>query len=350
VTQGHPLNPRAAHSAPCSRSRHLLVRLGLLGALVLAAFLPAAAMAQPEPVPAPPEVVTAPLGAEEPAAVVPYADLLGAARGEALTVAVVDTANYWVAATDAQGRLVASQIPRPALGREFGVPAGTGASLSAPPTAFELTRALRAAGVTVIAPAPPSAQEGRGGGRSLTTSFLLALGFTALIVAIVLFRRRQAGGGGRSGAAGHGKLRTTALVTKPKERFEDIAGCDEAVEELREIVTFLAEPERFERVKARMPKGVILHGPPGTGKTLLAKGVAGEAGVSFFAISGSDFVDTFVGVGASRVRDLFRRAREVEGGAIIFFDERRRRPRGLRRGARGHAEPVAGGAGRFQRP
>ncbi len=121
--------------------------------------------------------------------------------------------------------------------------------------------------------------------------------------------------------AGHGKIRKNAQVEPPAVRFDDVAGCDEAVEELQEVVLFLTDPDRFLKVGARMPRGVILHGPPGTGKTLLAKAVAGESGVPFFALSGSDFVDTYVGVGASRVRDLFALARKSEKGAIIFFDE-----------------------------
>jgi cell division protease FtsH len=107
----------------------------------------------------------------------------------------------------------------------------------------------------------------------------------------------------------------------PRERFGDIAGCDEAVEELAEVVEFLRHPERFELMGAKPPSGVILHGDPGTGKTLLAKALAGEAGVPFFATSGSDFVEKFVGVGASRVRELFERARSHQGGAVIFIDE-----------------------------
>ena len=123
-----------------------------------------------------------------------------------------------------------------------------------------------------------------------------------------------------------------------------------------EVVVFLEEPERFRRVGARMPRGVILHGPPGTGKTLLAKAVAGESGVPFFALSGSDFVDTFVGVGASRVRDLFAQARKSESGAIIFFDEidaigraRGAGPVGRRLRARGHPQPAPRGARRLRR-
>jgi cell division protease FtsH len=112
------------------------------------------------------------------------------------------------------------------------------------------------------------------------------------------------------------------VVTKdmPKTTFADVAGADEAVEELEEIKEFLAEPAKFQAVGAKIPKGVLLYGPPGTGKTLLARAVAGEAGVPFFSISGSDFVEMFVGVGASRVRDLFEQAK-ANAPAIIFIDE-----------------------------
>jgi cell division protease FtsH len=125
----------------------------------------------------------------------------------------------------------------------------------------------------------------------------------------------------RGGASGFGKAKAQK-VTKdhPHVTFADVAGCDEAIEELREIKEFLQDPTRFYAMGARIPKGVLLYGPPGTGKTLLARAVAGEAGVPFFSISGSDFVEMFVGVGASRVRDLFAQAK-AEGSAIIFVDE-----------------------------
>jgi cell division protease FtsH len=119
-------------------------------------------------------------------------------------------------------------------------------------------------------------------------------------------------------------LRKTAEVAegeRPSLGFADVAGCEEAVDEVREFVEFLRDPIRFATVGARMPSGVILHGPPGTGKTLLAKALAGEAGCSFFAVSGSDFVEQFVGVGAKRVRELFGRARDAKDGAVIFIDE-----------------------------
>jgi cell division protease FtsH len=117
-------------------------------------------------------------------------------------------------------------------------------------------------------------------------------------------------------------LRQSAeLTTVPGERFRDIAGCDEAVEELNEIVQFYRDSKRFDLLGARLPSGIMLHGDPGTGKTLLAKALAGEAGLPFYATSGSDFVEKFVGVGASRVRELFAKARRHEEGAVIFIDE-----------------------------
>ena len=127
------------------------------------------------------------------------------------------------------------------------------------------------------------------------------------------------GGGNKVMQFGKSKAK---LVSKesPKVTFDDVAGSDEAIEELEEIKDFLKEPAKFQAVGARIPKGVLLYGPPGTGKTLLARAVAGEAGVPFYSISGSDFVEMFVGVGASRVRDLFEQAKQ-NSPAIIFVDE-----------------------------
>ena len=131
----------------------------------------------------------------------------------------------------------------------------------------------------------------------------------------------QVQGGGGRGVMQFGKSKAK-LITKdmPKTTFADVAGCDEAIEELGEIKEFLQEPAKFQAVGAKIPKGVLLYGPPGTGKTLLARAVAGEAGVPFYSISGSDFVEMFVGVGASRVRDLFEQAKE-NAPAIVFIDE-----------------------------
>ncbi|MEE6273594.1 ATP-dependent zinc metalloprotease FtsH [Georgenia sp. MJ206] len=141
-----------------------------------------------------------------------------------------------------------------------------------------------------------------------------------LILAVFwfIFSRMQ---GGSSGMMKFGKSKAK-MVSKetPQVTFADVAGEDEAVEELQEIKEFLAEPEKFQSVGAKIPKGVLLYGPPGTGKTLLARAVAGEAGVPFYSISGSDFVEMFVGVGASRVRDLFEQAK-ANAPAIIFVDE-----------------------------
>jgi cell division protease FtsH len=139
-----------------------------------------------------------------------------------------------------------------------------------------------------------------------------------LLVGLLVWFSRRAG----AGALGIGKLssKKTSPVEPPATRFSDVAGLDETVGELREIVELLADPDRFSRLGARPSRGFLLVGPPGTGKTLLAKAVAGEAGVPFFALSGSDFTEMFVGVGASRVRELFAKARE-SAPSIIFVDE-----------------------------
>ena len=127
--------------------------------------------------------------------------------------------------------------------------------------------------------------------------------------------------GGGSRVMSFGKSRAKRMsVDAPKITFRDVAGADEAVQELHEIKEFLENPKKFQSLGARIPKGVLLYGPPGTGKTLLARAVAGEAGVPFFSISGSDFVEMFVGVGASRVRDLFEQAKQ-NSPCIIFMDE-----------------------------
>jgi cell division protease FtsH len=139
------------------------------------------------------------------------------------------------------------------------------------------------------------------------------------LLAMVAYFMRQVAGRSRFGGIGKSKAK---LVNKdkPDVKFADVAGLDEAVEELREVRDFLCEPARFQLLGARIPKGVLLVGPPGTGKTLLARAVAGEAGVPFFSLSGSDFVEMFVGVGAARVRDLFAQA-NAAAPAIIFIDE-----------------------------
>ncbi|MER8001908.1 ATP-dependent zinc metalloprotease FtsH [Streptomyces sp. NPDC095613] len=156
--------------------------------------------------------------------------------------------------------------------------------------------------------------------QSPFVSVLLSLLPFVLIVVVFLFLMNQMQGGG-SRVMQFGKSKAK-LITKdtPKTTFADVAGSDEAVEELHEIKEFLQEPAKFQAVGAKIPKGVLLYGPPGTGKTLLARAVAGEAGVPFYSISGSDFVEMFVGVGASRVRDLFEQAK-ANAPAIVFVDE-----------------------------
>jgi cell division protease FtsH len=150
----------------------------------------------------------------------------------------------------------------------------------------------------------------------LLVSFLPIL----LILGLLFFFMNQMqGGGNRVMQFGKSKAKLVSKDT-PKTTFADVAGADEALEELHEIKEFLQEPAKFQAVGAKIPKGVLLYGPPGTGKTLLARAVAGEAGVPFYSISGSDFVEMFVGVGASRVRDLFEQAK-ANAPAIIFIDE-----------------------------
>ena len=157
--------------------------------------------------------------------------------------------------------------------------------------------------------------------------FLLLLGqFLPMIIMIALMvylAKKMVGGsqgGGPGNIFGFGKSRVNKIDKKPDVKFDDVAGVDGAKEELREVVDFLKNPEKYTKAGARVPKGVLLLGRPGTGKTLLAKAVAGESGASFFSISGSEFVEMFVGVGASRVRDLFEKAKE-SSPSIIFIDE-----------------------------
>ena len=154
------------------------------------------------------------------------------------------------------------------------------------------------------------------------TVLSVLLSFLPFVIFILIFlwlMNSMQGGGGRVMQFAKSKAK---LMTKdtPQTTFADVAGCDEAIEELGEIKEFLQEPAKFQAVGAKIPKGVLLYGPPGTGKTLLARAVAGEAGVPFYSISGSDFVEMFVGVGASRVRDLFEQAKE-NAPAIVFIDE-----------------------------
>jgi len=160
--------------------------------------------------------------------------------------------------------------------------------------------------------------------RQEQSGFLSLLGVWLpflLLIGVWIFFMNRMQGGGRGGAMGFGKSRAKLLTEKHgRVTFDDVAGIDEAKEELEEIVEFLRNPQKFSRLGGKIPKGALLVGPPGTGKTLLARAIAGEAGVPFFTISGSDFVEMFVGVGASRVRDMFEQAKK-NAPCIVFIDE-----------------------------
>jgi cell division protease FtsH len=157
------------------------------------------------------------------------------------------------------------------------------------------------------------------GGNGLLNLLTLILPFILFLALWIFLMNQMQGGGSRVMNFGKSKAKRMS-VDAPKITFRDVAGVDEAVQELHEIKEFLENPKKFQSLGARIPKGVLLYGPPGTGKTLLARAVAGEAGVPFFSISGSDFVEMFVGVGASRVRDLFEQAKQ-NSPCIIFMDE-----------------------------
>src|SRR5438445_7766338 len=155
----------------------------------------------------------------------------------------------------------------------------------------------------------------RSGGSGLIAVMIVGGLLAGFVLTMVLVSRRQR------------RARASLVAATAKEaeqsavKFTDVAGCDEAVEELRDTLDFLLRPERVERVGGTVPSGILLYGPPGTGKTLLAKALAGEAGLPFFATSGSDFVELYVGTGPKRVRELFQKARQCEAGAVVFIDE-----------------------------
>jgi cell division protease FtsH len=179
-----------------------------------------------------------------------------------------------------------------------------------------LTKVLERQQVVINAEPPDS-------GRSLIGTLLLGFLPTILLVAffIWLFRRQTgAGGGGVLGGFGRSRARRVTPGEHERVTFDDVAGIDEAEDELVEVVDFLKNPQRYTKLGARVPRGVLLYGPPGSGKTLLARAVAGEADAAFFSISASEFVEAIVGVGASRVRDLFKQAKEA-APAIVFVDE-----------------------------
>jgi cell division protease FtsH len=177
-----------------------------------------------------------------------------------------------------------------------------------------LTKLLTDREVVINARAPDA-------GRSFLLSLLLGLAPALVLVGFfVWLSRRQAGRGGVLGGFGRSTARRLERGGQQRVTFDDVAGIDEAEQELVEIVDFLKSPERYSRLGARIPRGVLLYGPPGTGKTLLARAVAGEAEAAFFSLSASEFVEAIVGIGASRVRDLFKQAKE-SAPAIVFIDE-----------------------------
>ncbi|MBT8153018.1 ATP-dependent zinc metalloprotease FtsH [Epibacterium ulvae] len=180
------------------------------------------------------------------------------------------------------------------------------------PVDAEVTSMLIAAGVPVRA----EKQQ-----QSGLQSFVITLLPFLLLIGVWVYFMNRMQGGGKGGAMGFGKSKAKMLTEKHgRVTFDDVAGIDEAKEELEEIVEFLRNPQKFSRLGGKIPKGALLVGPPGTGKTLLARAIAGEAGVPFFTISGSDFVEMFVGVGASRVRDMFEQAKK-NAPCIVFIDE-----------------------------
>jgi len=157
--------------------------------------------------------------------------------------------------------------------------------------------------------------------QGMLTTLLLSWAPMLLLIGVWVYFMRQMQGGGKGGAFSFGKSKAKMLdEANNSVTFSDVAGCDEAKEEVKELVDFLRDPQKFQKLGGRIPRGVLLVGPPGTGKTLLAKAIAGEAKVPFFSISGSDFVEMFVGVGAARVRDMFEQAKK-SAPCIIFVDE-----------------------------
>ena len=180
----------------------------------------------------------------------------------------------------------------------------------------DLTKLLDQQNVVINAKAPDS-------GRSLFATLLLGFLPTILLVGFFIWllrRQTGAGGGGVLGAFGRSSARRVKPGEQERVTFDDVSGIDEAEDELVEVVDFLKNPQRYTKLGARVPRGVLLYGPPGTGKTLLARAVAGEADAAFFSLSASEFIEAIVGVGASRVRDLFKQAKEA-APAIVFIDE-----------------------------
>ena len=223
----------------------------------------------------------------------------------------LDTTSYTQFMDDAK----AGKIKRVDIqGRKIFVKPESGADYQiTSPNDLWMVEDLRKAGVSVYGKAEEE--------PSLWTTIFVSWFPMLLLIGVWIFFMRQMQGGGKGGAFSFGKSKARMLDGASNSvRFADVAGCDEAKEEVREVVDFLREPAKYQKLGGHIPRGILLVGSPGTGKTLLAKAIAGEAGVPFFTISGSDFVEMFVGVGASRVRDMFENAKK-NAPCIIFIDE-----------------------------
>lgn len=227
------------------------------------------------------------------------------------TEEAVDTTSYTQFMDDAKaGKIKRVDIQghkifvKPAEGEEYQITS---------PSDLWMVEDLRKAGVSVYGKAEDE--------PSLWTTIFVSWFPMLLLIGVWIFFMRQMQGGGKGGAFSFGKSKARMLDGSTNSvRFTDVAGCDEAKEEVREVVDFLRDPSKYQKLGGHIPRGILLVGSPGTGKTLLAKAIAGEAGVPFFTISGSDFVEMFVGVGASRVRDMFENAKK-NAPCIIFIDE-----------------------------
>ncbi len=226
------------------------------------------------------------------ATVVGYSDFLDDVKSKRIKEAMFDDASYSIVGTTQDGKKVKAQVPRQERG---------------------LVNDLIANNIKFDAKAPDE--------PSFIEKILWSYGPILLLIGVWIFFMRQMQGGGKGGAFSFGKSKARMLdETNNHVTFADVAGCDEAKEEVSEVVDFLRDPSKFQKLGGRIPRGVLMVGPPGTGKTLLARAIAGEAKVPFFTISGSDFVEMFVGVGASRVRDMFDNAKK-HAPCIIFIDE-----------------------------
>ncbi len=226
----------------------------------------------------------------------------------------ITSAGTTVSFSDFMRRIEGGSVDRVVLdGEKVFIQAANGAEFqSIVPPGVDLAERLLDADVEIVA--KPQEQSFFASALSVWLPFLILIG-----IWIFIMNRMQ--GGGRGGAMGFGKSKAKLLNERQgRVTFDDVAGIDEAKEELEEIVEFLRDPNKFSRLGGKIPKGALLVGPPGTGKTLLARAIAGEAGVPFFTISGSDFVEMFVGVGASRVRDMFDQAKK-NAPCIVFVDE-----------------------------